>query len=59
MMQNIDFSKIPNIREKISEQEIQNLNNLFAAKDVISELQTIQAYQNVRKKRAILAMLIS
>lgn len=47
---NIDFSTVPNIGDKISSREIQNLNSIFQNPEVIEKLKEIEMYRKKRQK---------
>lgn len=46
----IDFSTIPNISDKLSSKEIQNLNDIFQNPEVIEKLKEIEVYRKKRQK---------
>jgi hypothetical protein len=47
---NIDFSTVPDIHDKISDKEIQNLNAIFQNPEVIEKLKEIEVFRKKRQK---------
>ena len=58
-MEKIDFSTLPDIQNRVSSEEIANLNSLFEQSDIQSELEEIEHQRKIRQKYKIWAHVFS